>query len=175
MISTATKELKVVQLKHCSIRMHGGLEYSLTQQYRCSMNNSSFIVPLKRLNKFQSEVGSPMWELGHRHALRHVLSFSRLDPSLLLFRRFFFLPCLFIWRWRSEDEVVLTFNSKPSPLCGWSLSSSTEARSEIKIYWMPQQGGDAGKRRGEGTQLLTLDKCKMPTVAFRALLRDQPN
>lgn len=84
---------------------------------------------------------------------------------------------LFICRWGSGDEVVLTFNSKLWPLCGWSPGCSTKARTEIKICWMPQQGGEA---RGIGAvqedmQLLMLDKCEMPTVAFHALLREQRN
>lgn len=84
---------------------------------------------------------------------------------------------LFICRWGSGDEVVLTFNLKPWPLCVWSPGCSTKARSEIKIFWMPQQGGEerGGEQCREDMQLLMLDKCEMPTVAFHALLRDQPN
>lgn len=42
---------------------------------------------------------------------------------------------------------------------------------------MPQQGGEerGEKQYMEDTQLLMLDKCEMPTVAFHALLREQPN
>lgn len=42
---------------------------------------------------------------------------------------------------------------------------------------MPQQGGEerGEEQSREDMQLLMLDKCEMPTVAFHAVLREQPN
>lgn len=66
--------------------------------------------------------------------------------------------------------MVLTFHLKLGLLCTSSTSCRTEARSEIKICRMPQR--DEEGRAGAGQQLLILDKCEMPTVAFHAFLGD---